>query len=206
MAPLRLSSGPPMAQGDPTLRVPTQVVRVEVAFGSAAPRTVDLFAPAGEPGRPDRARVAELLSRDQRFLPARDVETGALVTLGARAICWLSVPLARSAELLVDDDLFEHRRDVEIELDGGAALAGELLYSAPAASTRVVDVLNAEGRFVPLWLTDRVVFVNKSLVRGVTEVPHAHRPTVFVEAAKKAPKPKPVGRGLAPRQKKKAGR
>mgnify|MGYP003556698307 CR=1 FL=1 len=95
----------------------SRVVRVEVAFGSAAPRTVDLFAPAGEVGRPDRARVAELLSRDQRFLTAKDAETGALVTLGARTICWLSVPLERSSELLVDEDLFEHRRDVEIEIE-----------------------------------------------------------------------------------------
>jgi hypothetical protein len=165
---------------------------------------VDLFAPAGEAGRPDRARVAELLARDQRFLPARDAQTGALVTLGARTICWISVPLARSGEALAADDLFEHRRDVEIELEGGAVLTGELLYSAPAASTRVVDVLNGAGRFVPLWLADRVVFVSKSLVRGVTEVPRGQRPTA--PAAKEAPAPAPRAPKKRKPARKKAGR
>lgn len=191
-----------MAEGDPRLRVPTQVVRVEVAFGTAPARPLEVFAPAGEVGRSDRARVSELLERDQRFLPARDPETGALVTIGARAIAWIAVPLARSAELLADDELFEHRRDVQIELDGPTVLAGELLYSAPAASTRVVDVLNGPGRFVPLWLADRVVFVNRSHVRSVTEVPHVHRPSVTLPAQKAAPtRPK-----KKKKKKKKAGR
>lgn len=195
----------PMANGDESLRVPTQVVRVEVAFGSAAPRALDLFAPASS-GRSDRARLAELLARDARFLPARDAATGTLVTLGAHAVTWIAVALGRAAPL-DDDELFEHRHDVEIELDGGAVLTGELLYSAPATSTRVVDVLNAPGTFLPLWLPDRVVFVNRGLVHTVTEVPHVRRPTESPAAPRKAPRPnKPVPPRRAKRAPKKKGR
>ena len=168
-----------MADGDPTLRVPTHTVRVAVAFPGGAAREAELFAPVGDVPRPARARVAELLERDQLFLPARDASTGEVQALGARAIVWISGPLARSGELLGDDELFEHRRDVRIELVDGSLLEGELLYSAPAPRARVVDVLNAVGRFVPLWLADRVIFVNKSFVRRLAEVPHVHRPSVL---------------------------
>lgn len=178
-----------MAEGDPTLRVPTQTVRVEVAFASATPRLVALFSPPGAVVRADRVRVAELLDRDPRFLPARDEETGGQVTLGIRAVAWIGVPLERSQEILDDEDLFEHRRDVQIELVDGALLEGELMYSAPASSTRVVDVLNTGRRFLPLWLADRVLFVNKSMVRRVTEIPHVHRPSVMAPApSRKKPK------------------
>jgi hypothetical protein len=168
-----------MAQGDSSLRVPTQTVRVEVAFPSAPPRLFELFAPSDEANRPARARVADLLERDPRFLPARETETGVLVALGTHAIAWLGVPLARTDDVFDEDDLFDHRRDVQITLGDGSQLSGELLYSAPASGTRVLDVLNAGARFLPLWLSDRVLFVNKARVWSVSEVPHVPRATLI---------------------------
>lgn len=186
-----------MVEGEGSLRVPTRTVRVEAAFPGEAPRAVELFTPAGQPGQALRACVAELLERDQRFLPARDEASGGVVALGSRSLSWIALPLVRSGEPLEDGELFDHRRDVRVELADGTAFEGELLYSAPAGSTRVVDVLNSPSRFLALWLADRVVFLNKSFVRLAAEIPHPDRSSSVAPPPPAQRKPGPESAGTA---------
>ncbi|MEO8349236.1 MAG: hypothetical protein ABI610_10015, partial [Acidobacteriota bacterium] len=48
-------------------------------------------------------------------------------------------------------------------------LEGEILYSAPEGSARVVDVMNRRERFFRVWSGDRVFLVNKDSVLRLVE-------------------------------------
>ena len=58
--------------------------------------------------------------------------------------------------------------DVELELDCGDSLVGELLYEAPPNTDRVSDLLNSRAtRFVLLVNGDRTLFVRSDAVARV---------------------------------------
>ena len=59
---------------------------------------------------------------------------------------------------------------MRVDLIGGEPLAGELLYSAPEESTRLVDYLNAPGRFLRLWSKETLYLINKTFVSRVVEI------------------------------------
>jgi hypothetical protein len=82
---------------------------------------------------------------------------------------WISlVPEALAED---DDELFEFRHDVHLELVGGQELRGELLYTLPPEHARVADYLNTSDRFARLWSGGRLYLVNKSFVERVVEEP-----------------------------------
>ena len=57
---------------------------------------------------------------------------------------------------------------VELELDCGDSLAGELLYEAPPNTDRVSDLLNSRAtRFLLLASADRTLFVRRDAVSRV---------------------------------------
>jgi hypothetical protein len=141
------------------LRVPKDVVAAELALAGEAPRRVELFVVAGR-------GLAEMLEHEAPFFPVREVggaAGGAIVNKAALA--WIAVAIADAD----DGELYSERRVVRVELAGGEALEGELLYSPAEGRARVVDQLNEEGRFVRLWQAERVWFVNKLLIARVIE-------------------------------------
>jgi hypothetical protein len=66
-------------------------------------------------------------------------------------------------------ELFEQRRSVRVVLAGGDVLRGELLYTSPDESSRVVDLMNRNERFFRLWTDDRVLLVNREAVVRILE-------------------------------------
>ena len=68
------------------------------------------------------------------------------------------------------DELFEFRRTVRVDLIAAEPIEGEMLYSAPDESTRLVDYLNAPGRFLRLWAKERLYLINKAFVLRVVEM------------------------------------
>ena len=157
-----------MGQTD-SLRVRKNTVEVELSFAGGPPRRVELFlAEHGWRGF-SQQRVLDLLEQEDSFLPARDLETGRWETLNARAVVWIGVSRVEADAESPGDELFDYRKLVRVELDGCDALEGEILYSAPEGSARVVDVLNRRERFLSLWSGDRVFLVNKNSVLRVVE-------------------------------------
>lgn len=152
-----------------TLRVRKERLEVDLALAGAPPRKVELFlAEHGSHGF-SRQRVLELIERADCFLPACDRITGEWESFNARAVVWIAMSRASADADGPGEELYDYRRLVRVELDGSEPLEGEILYSAPEGSARVVDVLNRRDRFLRLWSGDRVFLVNKDSVLRVVE-------------------------------------
>ncbi len=60
------------------------------------------------------------------------------------------------------------RKRVELELDNGDSLAGELMYEAPPSTDRVSDLFNSRApRFLLLTSGERILFVRRDAVARV---------------------------------------
>jgi hypothetical protein len=118
-----------------------------------------------------RQLVLDLLEQAQAFLPARDTATGKGEIFNKDALLWIGVPLAPfGSQAVGEDELFEFRRPVRVDLIGGEPLAGEVLYSAPEQSTRLVDYVNEPGRFLRLWAKETLYLINKAFVLRVVQI------------------------------------
>ena len=160
-----------MTETEP-LRIRKQAVAVELALSGGEPRPVEIFLAEHRANEFRPQHVLDLLEQEQAFLPARDTSTGKWETFNKDALLWIGVPLAPfGAETAAGgDELFEFRRPVRVDLIAAEAIEGELLYSAPVESTRLVDHLNEAGRFLRLWAKERLYLINKAFVLRVVEL------------------------------------
>ena len=150
------------------LRVRKQNIAVELTLTGMAPRTVEIFLPE-QPAQEDRRhQVLDLLEKGTPFLPARDSKTGVWEVFSKHAVVWVRIPL-ESLGLVGDEELFDIRQKVCVDLASGQPLTGELLWSAQQESTRVTDYMNSEGRFFRLWQDEHVLLVNKLHVLRLIE-------------------------------------
>lgn len=159
-----------MTRGDP-LRIRKKPFAVVLAFAGAAPRQAEIFLAEHKADEFRPQHVLDLLEEAQAFLPARDSATGKRETFNKDALLWIAVPLVPfgGETAAGEDELFEFRRTARVDLIAGEPIEGELLYSAPVEGTRVVDHLNAAGRFLRLWEKERLYLINKAFVRSVVE-------------------------------------
>jgi len=168
-----------MASPSDDLKIPKLPVTVELAVVGEGIRQVEVFVAEHRAGSPRRQRVLDLLESEPQFLPA--VAAGGTQQIFNKAmLLWVGISLLDGA-LPVEEDgdgdidaenggtLYDVRRPVTVELQGGGALRGDLLYSPPPEQARVVDYLNRGGRFLRLWASDRVVLVNKERIISVRD-------------------------------------
>jgi hypothetical protein len=153
------------------LRIPKEAFAVELALAGAVPRRVEIFLAEQRANELRRQLVLDLLEQAQAFLPARDTATGKREIFNKDALLWIGVPLAPfgSQAGTGEEELFEFRQPVRVDLIGAEPLAGELLYSAPEQSTRLVDYINEPGRFLRLWAKETLYLINKAFVLRVVE-------------------------------------
>jgi hypothetical protein len=144
------------------LRIPKRTVKVLLALDGHEPREAELFVAEQRPHDPRPEDVHGLLEEGGAFLPARDA--GGAFLFARAAVAWLGLPLPD-----LEGELFDEQHEVRVELEGGAVLDGELLYSPPEGRGRVVDHLNAPGRFLRLFGPDRLYLVDKAHVLRVVE-------------------------------------
>ncbi|MCM2268766.1 MAG: hypothetical protein NDJ75_01540 [Thermoanaerobaculia bacterium] len=125
--------------------------------------TATLFLHAvGERGSRPETIGERLNDPATRFVPVRRDGGVELVSLD-----WIAYVAAagRLPEATASDAVGARHVAVELELAGGESLAGELVYSRPAGSARVSDLLNAAGeRFLMLLTTDETLFVHRDAV------------------------------------------
>ena len=165
-----MAEKPTMEEAAP-LKIRKQAVAVELALAGGEPRRVEVFVAEHRDNEFRRQDVLDLLERVQAFLPARDPATGRGEIFNKDALLWIAVPLSPfgSAPASAAEELFEFRRPVRVDFLGGQSVSGELLYSAPAESTRLVDYVNEPGRFFRLWTKDFLYLINKAFVLRVVE-------------------------------------
>ena len=162
----------PVTRGIPELRVPRRRVAVDLALAGRAAQRLELAVePRERPtGRADWADVREVIEGDRTFLPLHEVGSDRWFLVNRDRIVWLAVPTdVAGAEPGEPDVLYDQRARVEIELEGGARLLGELLFAAPSDQARTGDHLNAEGRFLTVFQPDRVLLVSKAAVHVLVE-------------------------------------
>lgn len=164
------------AETSTTYRIPKIPVRVEINLGGRGICPIEIYVAEHVARAFRRQHVADLLASPETFLPARDIEDDRFAIFSKAVARWIRVPLSggnlpveeSSAELA--DELFEQKQPVEIELDSGESLAGDLLYSLPSDRARPVDYLNQVERFCRLWTGEHLYLVNKSFIVRVKEV------------------------------------
>ena len=100
-----------------------------------------------------------------RFLPCEIGGRTELIRLSS--LSYVEVHgLAPEVERL--DEIGAVRTRVELELDCGDSLAGELVYEAPPTTDRVSDLLNSRAtRFLLLICGERTLFVRRDAVARV---------------------------------------
>jgi len=165
-----MAENPPVDRTGP-LRIRKQAVAVELALAGGEPRRVQVFVAEHRANEYRRQDVLDLLEHVQAFLPARDPATGRGEIFNKDALLWIALPLSPfgSEPESEAEELFEFRRPARVDFLGGQSISGELLYSAPAESTRLVDYVNEPGRFVRLWTKDFLYLINKAFVLRLVE-------------------------------------
>lgn len=145
-----------------------QVERVEASIVDRKGRSSDvvLFLHTVSPHLFATETVADRLNDpDSRFLPAEVGGRTELLRLGS--LSYVEVPgLAPEIERL--DEIGAVHARVELELDCGQRLDGELIYEAPPETQRVSDLLNSRStRFLLLASGGRTLFVHRDAVARV---------------------------------------
>jgi hypothetical protein len=154
------------------LRIPKSPLEVELAFAGQAPRRVELYLAEHSSHDYSPERVLDLLEHAENFLPACDLESGEWESFNSRQVTWIGMPVESFDGGGTATELFEQRRWVRVVLTGGEVLRGELLYTSPDESSRVVDLMNRNERFFRLWTEDRVLLVNREAVVRILEEKH----------------------------------
>ncbi|HEX5854110.1 MAG TPA: hypothetical protein VFZ57_00705 [Thermoanaerobaculia bacterium] len=153
-----------------TLRISKKAVAVDLTLAGGQPRHVEIFLAEQRANEFRRQDVLDLLEHEHAFLPVQDPGSPVREIINKDALLWIGVPLnPLGTETDAPEELFEFRRPVRVELVGAGALEGDLLYSAPQESTRLVDHLNETGRFLRLWAKDSLYLINKTFVLRIIE-------------------------------------
>ena len=93
--------------------------------------------------------------------------------LNKTGIIWVQLTGATAAE--VGDVDAGRRAPVRLTLAGGLSLVGTLSIVMPPERSRVIDYMNAAGRFLPLFGDGHVTLVRRSFVVSVRSAESASR-------------------------------
>jgi hypothetical protein len=142
-------------------RVPRRQIQVRILVDDG--RTLDgaLFtAEAGAGGRPEDV-LQHLNDTEKGFVPLMCGEDSFL--LNKAGIIWAQVSGAAAEEIAADARTGRHV-PVRLTLAGGLSVVGKFVIVMPAERSRVLDYLNAAGRFLPLYGEGTVTLVQRRFV------------------------------------------
>lgn len=152
-------------------RIPRVEIAAQIVLGDNQVRVVRLFLGTHAEGHPGPERPSDLLNGPAPFLPA--MERDQIVFFNLDAVHMVNVEADREFTAL-DTVWLEaalrqqtHRR-VQVGMESGAVVSGELTYLLPEASRRVQDFLNAAPRFFALRDGGVARFVNRQHVLWLT--------------------------------------
>lgn len=165
-----------MSEASSTYRIPKIPVRVEINLGNRGVCPIEIYVAEHVARGFRRQHVADLLAGPEGFLPARDINEDRFAIFGKAVARWIRIPLSagslpvEESSGALTDELFEQQYPVDIELDDGESLTGDLLYSLPSDRARPADYLNLPDRFCRLWTNDHLYLINKTFVLRVKEI------------------------------------
>jgi hypothetical protein len=114
-------------------------------------------------------RPSDLLEGPSGFLPALDEGgDGIIVRRSALVVVSVSAGHEPGSGLEGEGDVRPgSRMQVEVTLHDGTVLEGEVVYAMPEGRSRLIDFLNAPGRFLPLRDGETLHFINKEWIVNV---------------------------------------
>lgn len=145
-----------------------EVERVAASVVDRRGRAKELvfFLHSTSPRRFAHETVADRLNDpDTRFMPCEREGRTELIRLSSLSYVEIH---GMAPELERLEEIGAVRSKVELELDCGDTLTGELLYEAPPRADRVSDLLNSRAaRFLLLTTDGRTLFVRRDAVAWV---------------------------------------
>lgn len=145
-----------------------QVERVAASIVDSRGRTSELtfFLHNVSPHHFATETVFERLNDPEtRFLPCEFEKHTELVRLSSLSYVEMH---GQAPEIKRLEETGAVRRKVELELDCGDSLAGELIYEAPQTADRVSDLLNSRApRFLLLVSGERTLFIRRDAIARV---------------------------------------
>lgn len=145
-----------------------QVDRVEASIvdrsGKASAAT--FFVHTVSPHQFATETVADRLNEpDVGFIPCEVAGRTELVRLNSISYVEIHGPAPEIKRL---EEIGAARTAVQVEMDCGESLDGELVYESPPTTDRVSDLLNSRGdRFLLLACQDRTLFVRRDAITRV---------------------------------------
>jgi hypothetical protein len=142
-------------------RIPRREVSVRILVDDG--RTLDgvLFTTDNGPGAPPEDVLHLLNATDQDFVPLVCGRDSFL--LNKAGIIWVQVSGAAAQEIAVAT-IAARSVPTRLTLTGGLSLVGTLAIAMPPERSRVLDYLNAAGRFLPLFGEGSVTLVQRGFV------------------------------------------
>ena len=158
-------------------RVPKRRVPVEVVLAGRSPMLVDLYLSACAETHAGLERASDLLNGPEPFLPASD-PAGSVVFLHRDGL--ISVSLDAEHEQADEPEPAEEPAadqstavEVEVVLEDGMTISGEINQMMPEGHRRLQDVLNLDTRFLILRSGDRIHLINKRRIIRVSPLPQS---------------------------------
>ena len=152
-------------------RIPKREVTAEVTVIGKKPATLKIFLSQQAKSHTGYERPSDLLNGIDTFFPALD-EHGDLVLLQRDAVKVVSVAADYETESDgsdpdADDTVPATKVEIEVTLDDGTTLEGNVEYVMPEGRARLQDFLNAGDRFIALRQAEMVHLVNKLRIARV---------------------------------------
>ena len=145
-------------------QIPRRTVAVRLLLDDG--RTLDgamFTSPTGPNGQPEDV-LRHMNDTTEEFVPLLGERESVLVNKAR--IIWIRLD-GEAADEIQNGGISGRSVPVSLTLSGGDSLAGALSVVMPAERNRVVDFLNASGRFVPLFEDSAVTLVQKAFVASV---------------------------------------
>ena len=153
-------------------RIPRREVPVRILLDDG--RTLDgtLFTSETGPGGGPEDVLHHLNETDEEFVPLLCGRDSFL--LNKAGIIWVQLAGAPAREI-ADESVAAHHVPARFSLAGGMSVVGTLAIVMPPERSRVVDYLNAAGRFLPLLGEGTVTLVQRRFVVTVRSGEGAER-------------------------------
>jgi len=153
-------------------RIPRVRVTAQVSLAGRHTREVSIFLSERAETHSGHERPIDVLNGSRRFLPA--LERDSLVFLNLDAINMVSVPAEleyTEDEMMLLDIAVQQQtyRHIEVALEDGAMLAGDVAYVMPEGQRRVQDFLNNHERFFRLRDGEHARLINKTRVLWISQ-------------------------------------
>ena len=145
-------------------RIPRREVPVRILLDDGRNLDGVLFTAEATPGARPEGLLRHLNDASEEFLPLRCGDDSFL--LNKAGIVWVVISGPHAAEVASEDGS-GRAAPVRLSLTGGLGVVGTLSILMPPERNRVLDYLNAAGRFIPVLGEGIVTLVQRGFVVSV---------------------------------------